>query len=403
MTRWLAYSGSHPTLLHDILFASKHSLVFQSLHSSDDRTLTNGDGFGVGWYDQDSSNRSGSRSTMTTSTPSGIENEENRNENDQSTKMIINSNVATTTKVIRQHHQHHHQLQQQQQKHHHHHHHQDGPALYRSIEPAWHDRNMQDISHHIKSKLVFAHVRAATSSLSLSSSSSLSNKNNIIVPSVQQTNCHPFRYQQWLWMHNGYIHNFCPMKRDMMLQIDAQYFHCIEGTTDSEAFFYLALTFGLELDPPTAVAKAVEWILQYYHHHHHNNPATTHDTESTLLQMTLAITNGQHIWAFRYSSSDKHTSPTLYYSNANSNIIKGMSDSYDGSGEQKTPEKLDSCSTISIDNDGSHDQQQYSRFVVSEPLCDTPEMWNIVPESSCVLVHGLSVQITPFQPIHPIL
>ncbi len=34
----------------------------------------------------------------------------------------------------------------------------------------------------------------------------------------------------------------------------------IEGTTDSEVFFYLALTFGLEDDPPTAVARAVGFI-----------------------------------------------------------------------------------------------------------------------------------------------
>ena len=34
---------------------------------------------------------------------------------------------------------------------------------------------------------VFAHIRASTGS------------------AVQQTNCHPFRHGSWLWMHNGYI------------------------------------------------------------------------------------------------------------------------------------------------------------------------------------------------------
>src|SRR5436309_12039518 len=50
MCRWLAYSGS-PLLLERALYSPVHSLIDQSLHSTLGAEPTNGDGFGVGWYD----------------------------------------------------------------------------------------------------------------------------------------------------------------------------------------------------------------------------------------------------------------------------------------------------------------------------------------------------------------
>jgi len=67
---------------------------------------------------------------------------------------------------------------------------QSAPAVFHITEPAWNDRNLRELAGHINSGVVFAHVRASTGS------------------PVQQTNCHPFRHGQWLWMHNGLIHDF---------------------------------------------------------------------------------------------------------------------------------------------------------------------------------------------------
>lgn len=50
MCRWLAYTGS-PVLIGDALYTPAHSLIDQSLHSRLGAETTNGDGFGVGWYD----------------------------------------------------------------------------------------------------------------------------------------------------------------------------------------------------------------------------------------------------------------------------------------------------------------------------------------------------------------
>src|SRR5215469_6529373 len=50
MCRWLAYTGS-PILVEKALYSPAHSLIEQSLHSELGAEATNGDGFGLGWYD----------------------------------------------------------------------------------------------------------------------------------------------------------------------------------------------------------------------------------------------------------------------------------------------------------------------------------------------------------------
>lgn len=49
MCRWLAYSGP-PMFLDSLVFKPQNSLISQSLHALQGNTVTNGDGFGVGWY-----------------------------------------------------------------------------------------------------------------------------------------------------------------------------------------------------------------------------------------------------------------------------------------------------------------------------------------------------------------
>ena len=58
----------------------------------------------------------------------------------------------------------------------------------------------------------------------------------------------------------GYIDGFSKVKRDLTLEVDPLLYPEIEGTTDTEVFFHLALTFGLEDDPPRAVERAVGFI-----------------------------------------------------------------------------------------------------------------------------------------------
>ncbi len=49
MCRFLAYLGV-PIFLDELVYTPAHSLIHQSLHATEAKTETNGDGFGLGWY-----------------------------------------------------------------------------------------------------------------------------------------------------------------------------------------------------------------------------------------------------------------------------------------------------------------------------------------------------------------
>ena len=118
----------------------------------------------------------------------------------------------------------------------------EGPGVYHSVAPAWGDANLRDLAAHIESPLFLAHVRAAIGS------------------TVQQTNCHPFRHGRWLFVHNGVVAGFHEMRRELMLAVDPSLFAEICGSTDSEVLFHLALTFGLEQEPLTALERMAGFV-----------------------------------------------------------------------------------------------------------------------------------------------
>jgi glutamine amidotransferase len=221
----------------------------------------------------------------------------------------------------------------------------DTPALFKSTEPAWDDENLRDLSLHIRSGLVFAHIRASSGA------------------PVQRTNCHPFRHGRWLWMHNGLIREFHQLRRELMLEIDPELFADVRGTTDSEVFFFLARTLGLEDDPPQAVARAVGLIEEVGRRHGVENP----------MQMTVATSNGEKVWAFRYSS--ERQSRSLFYS---TDVVK----------LRELHPELELLKKVSDE----------SRLIVSEPLGSLSGAWNEVPESSCVVVQPGEDELLPFAP-----
>ena len=257
MCRWLAYNGS-PILLNKALYAPAHSLIDQSLHATLGAEPTNGDGFGIGWYDA-----------------------------------------------------------------------MPEPGMFHSIEPAWNDENLRELAGHITSPVFFAHIRAAIGS------------------AVQQTNCHPFRHGRWLFIHNGFVAELPTVRRELMLAVDESLFPEIKGQADTELLFYLALTFGLEDDPPDAVARTIGLVESVGHKKGVKYP----------FQGTIATTDGQHTWAFRYSSEGK--SRSLFFTTD----VRTLRHLY--------PER-------EILEEVSED----ARLIVSEPLGDLPGVWNEVPESS---------------------
>ena len=224
----------------------------------------------------------------------------------------------------------------------------DTPGVYRSIEPAWNDRNLRDLAAHIESPLVFAHIRAAIGSI------------------VQETNCHPFRHGRWLFMHNGFVGDFQEVKRDLVLAVDPSLYPSIEGSSDTEVLFHLALTFGLEDDPPAAVEAAVGLIEEVGEKHGVEHP----------IQMTVATTNGKSVWAFRYSS--QRDSRSLFYS-TDVPTLRALH-----------PE-VEVLNLVS----------EESRLIVSEPVRELAGAWNEVPESSYGVVQEGQDELKPFTPKAP--
>ena len=223
---------------------------------------------------------------------------------------------------------------------------QDTPGVFRSIEPAWNERNLRELSGHIVSPLVFAHIRAAIGS------------------PVQQTNCHPFRHGKWLFMHNGFVDGLREFKRDLVLAVDPALYPEIEGTTDTELMFFLALTFGLKDDPPQAVARTVGLVEATGREHGIEFP----------FQGTIATTDGERIWAFRYSS--KGDSRSLFFST-----------------------DLPTLRELYPENEELQGLDEESRLVVSEPLGDLPGAWNEVPESSYGVIQPGQDEMHTFEPI----
>jgi glutamine amidotransferase len=223
------------------------------------------------------------------------------------------------------------------------------PGTFHSIEPAWNQRNLRELASHLSSGLVFAHIRASSGS------------------PVQQTNCHPFRYGSWLWMHNGLIGEFPRVKRELVLAVDPSLYPRIEGSTDSEVFFFLALTMGLEDDPPGAVERAVGYI-----EHVGRSAGVEHP-----IQMTVATTDGKSVWAFRYSSEGRPR--TLFYST-----------------------RVDTLREQHPEVEVLRQLSDESRLVVSEPLGDLKGAWNEVPESSYGVVQAGEDELRPFTPRPPV-
>ena len=219
------------------------------------------------------------------------------------------------------------------------------PVVFHSIEPAWSDANLRELAGHLVSPLFFAHIRAAVGS------------------PVQKTNCHPFRHDQWLFMHNGHIESFAAIKRDLTFAVDPSLYPQIKGSTDSEVLFYLALTFGLADDPPSAVARAIGLVEECGRAKGVTYP----------FQGTVAVADGETTWVFRYSSVG--TSPSLFFTHDIPRIREQYPDEemLQGVGED-------------------------ARLVVSEPIGDLPDAWAQMPEATCRIAASDGDQLMPFAP-----
>ena len=225
----------------------------------------------------------------------------------------------------------------------------DGPAVYHSVAPAWADANLRELAAHIESPLFLAHVRAAIGS------------------PVQQTNCHPFRHGQWLFVHNGFIADFPVLRRELMLAIDPTLFSEVHGSTDTEVVFYLALTFGLEEDPIAALERTVGLIEATAARLGVDDP----------VQGSFGISDGTTLWAVRYATNGR---PRSLFASAD----------------------VDSVRRLHPDNPRVARLTPDDRVIVSEPFSDLPGDWHeIAPATAVIVRRGGVLEHQAFDPQSP--
>lgn len=156
-------------------------------------------------------------------------------------------------------------------------------GLFKDVLPAWNDANLKSLAAHVQTTLFFAHVRATTGT------------------SVNRSNCHPFIWRNWTFMHNGRIGNWDICRKEFEKYIDEDFYYHREGTTDSEAMFLVALSLGLVNNPINAITKMLKLALDIMNQKKSTEP----------LRASIAVTDGHQIWAFRFSNDNR--SPSLYY------------------------------------------------------------------------------------------
>ncbi|CAF3238930.1 unnamed protein product [Rotaria sp. Silwood2] len=324
MCRWFAYIGEEPTLLEDIIFKPKHSIIKQidkhflpNLHitydprlygkeiSSDTASdepnidyLTSIDGFGVGYY-------------------TGVSADFN------------SDNVSR-------------------------------PCVYKSIRPPLNDRNLISLCANTSSKCIFAHIRAGTGR----------------TPTVE-TNNHPFIFGRYLFMHNGDVGNFRKIKLALLNKLSVKAYENVFGTTDTEhvaALFFTHLGNDWDTELPMenwkqAMMKTFQDILSLVEE-------SAKDTNEAVpcSFLNFAVTDSCRLLATRFSSVEDVAPPSLYYSTtAGPTLNRKFPDDPDGKAIHKMIVRF-------VHLHGRH------AIVASEPNTYKEEEWHLIPANSLVLV-----------------
>lgn len=232
MCRFVYYQGP-PIYLSSLLTEPEHSLIHQSVHAHMREEPLNGDGFGVGCYQPVEGARQG---------------------NGQPRRDV---------------------------------------GRFRSITPAWSNRNLEDLARVVRSPRILAHVRAA-------SPGSI----------VSETNSHPFRSGPMLFMHNGHIGGFRQLRRALLDRLSDDAFGGVLGSTDSEHFFALLQD---ELRRSEGTDDRGSWMAEAFR--------STLDTVLELrearapdahVHLNVVLTDGTQALVSRFTTDSPHRSQTLF-------------------------------------------------------------------------------------------
>ncbi|KAJ1723180.1 glutamine amidotransferase subunit, partial [Coemansia biformis] len=232
-------------------------------------------------------------------------------------------------------------------------------CIFTSTLPAWSNLNLQRLAEKIKSRLVFAHVRATTGETATS-----------------ESNCHPWQFGNLMWMHNGEIAGFDRIKRRLQNELREEVYLSIQGTTDSEHAFALFLNM---LDNPEGrvefsyrelrqamldtIAKLNEWL---------DEAGVT-----SISLLNFAVTDGQSVVCTRYITSAEKEAASLFYSSGSEFRSEADSGQYRMAKANKREDVV---------------------VVASEPLTYERSDWLAIPTNTLIVITPkLNVHLSPIR------
>ena len=165
------------------------------------------------------------------------------------------------------------------------------PGVYRDAGPAWADPNLRELTRVLESRIFFAHVRASTGA-----------------PNIN-VNCHPFRSEKILFMHNGQIGGFRQLRRRLYAMLTDDCFDAIIGGTDSELLFQLMIGNGLRENPEDAIRRTIQDV----------EVLRRREGIPEAFRATIAITDGESLRVLRWSSDQ--AAPSLYLNWTNGSAL----------------------------------------------------------------------------------
>jgi ergothioneine biosynthesis protein EgtC len=177
------------------------------------------------------------------------------------------------------------------------------PALFKSVTPAWSNRNLHSLARVVQSNTILAHVRAASPGMP-----------------VTEVNCHPFARGQFSFMHNGHIGDFKVLRRPLRKLLSDPSYDAVEGSTDSEHLFGLFLDridalkdLRREESLSRALSQTVGQILDLQGEYGTGDPS----------YLNIAVSDGQRIAACRFTDGPAEDALSLYYRTGRQYICEG--------------------------------------------------------------------------------
>lgn len=185
------------------------------------------------------------------------------------------------------------------------------PCIFTSTIPAWNCINLERLASKTTSSLIFAHVRATTEG------------------NLSDQNCHPFRHNGLMFMHNGGIGGWTSVKRRLAASLNDRWFMGVQGSTDSEWAFALFLDTLDKMghdpsrDPQatgfghSVLRKALLGTIERINELVATVPEDGQGAKNISL-LNFAVTDGHSVVCSRYVSSKTDEAASLFFSSGTS-------------------------------------------------------------------------------------